>query len=242
MAGRKPAKSTASTRPSTRVERRFLSDYPSCWPRAAERPTPIRSAATSSGWGNRSPVEAIRSLTGVLGDRPVRDYNRHLKAVERWKPASVTWRLPRSTRSTSAWASIGRSCAGRICLVRAHRARSPRGSSAGCCGCAERRCGAGPGDRRRITGSTSSRPIRASGSGRLIVELGSSSIVSASGSDARGQMLEGYRRRAHHDTHPRGRYVVGSTDSCGGASRTDKCASSAGAGWALCTSQRVIAR
>jgi predicted aminopeptidase len=43
--------------------------------------------------GDRSPVDGDPLADGDARDWAVRDYKRHLKAVERWKPASVNLAL-----------------------------------------------------------------------------------------------------------------------------------------------------
>jgi site-specific recombinase XerD len=100
MAGRKPAKSTASNKDPAAEERRaaLLAAYLS-W--LEGRPLAARSRETYAhqvrrylGWlGDRSPVDGDPLAESDARDWAVRDYKRHLKAVERWKPASVNLAL-----------------------------------------------------------------------------------------------------------------------------------------------------
>lgn len=100
MAGRKPAKSTASNKHDAvdgpRVE--ALAAY-LAW--LGGRPLAARSREAYGhqvrrylAWlGDRSPVDGDPLADGAARDWAVRDYKRHLKVVERWKPASVNLAL-----------------------------------------------------------------------------------------------------------------------------------------------------
>jgi site-specific recombinase XerD len=100
MAGRKPAKSTASNKEPVPEERRsaLLSAYLS-W--LESRPLAARSREAYAhqvrrylSWlGDRSLVDGDPLAEADARDWAVRDYKRHLKAVERWKPASVNLAL-----------------------------------------------------------------------------------------------------------------------------------------------------
>jgi site-specific recombinase XerD len=100
MVGRKPAKSTASNKEPVPEERRaaLLEAYLS-W--LEGRPLAARSREAYAhqvrrylAWlGDRSPVDGDPLAEGDARDWAVRDYKRHLKAVERWKPASVNLAL-----------------------------------------------------------------------------------------------------------------------------------------------------
>jgi len=100
MAVRKSAKSTASNKERGPDERRaaLLEAYLS-W--LEGRPLAARSREAYAhqvrrylGWlGDRSPVDGDPLTDGDARDWAVRDYKRHLKAVERWKPASVNLAL-----------------------------------------------------------------------------------------------------------------------------------------------------
>jgi hypothetical protein len=100
MAGRKPAKSTASNKEPASEELRaeLLAGYLS-W--LEGRPLAARSREAYAhqvrrylAWlGDRSPVDGDPLADGDARDWAVRDYKRHLKAVERWKPASVNLAL-----------------------------------------------------------------------------------------------------------------------------------------------------
>jgi site-specific recombinase XerD len=100
MEGRKPAKSTASNKePSPKDRRAALLDGYLSW--LEERPLAARSREAYAhhvrrylAWlGDRSPVDGDPLAEGDARDWAVRDYKRHLKAVERWKPASVNLAL-----------------------------------------------------------------------------------------------------------------------------------------------------
>jgi site-specific recombinase XerD len=100
MAGRKPAKSTASNKdgapsgPRTEALSAYLE-----W--LEGRPLAVRSREAYAhqvrrylAWlGDRSPVDGDPLVDGAARDWAVRDYKRHLKAVQRWKPASVNLAL-----------------------------------------------------------------------------------------------------------------------------------------------------
>lgn len=100
MAARKPAKSTASNKEAVPEERRaaLLEAYVS-W--LEGRPLAARSREAYAhqvrrylAWlGERSPVDGDPLAEADARDWAVRDYKRHLKAVERWKPASVNLAL-----------------------------------------------------------------------------------------------------------------------------------------------------
>jgi site-specific recombinase XerD len=100
MAGRKPGKSTASNKnsPSEGSRAGALSAY-LAW--LEGRPLAARSREAYAhqvgrylAWlGDRSPVDGDPLVNGDARDWAVRDYKRHLKAVERWKPASVNLAL-----------------------------------------------------------------------------------------------------------------------------------------------------
>jgi integrase/recombinase XerC len=100
MAGRKPAKSTASNKEPVSEERRvaLLEAYLS-W--LGGRPLAVRSREAYAhqvrrylAWlGDRSPVDGDPLAEGDARDWAVRDYKRHLKAVEQWRPASVNLAL-----------------------------------------------------------------------------------------------------------------------------------------------------
>jgi site-specific recombinase XerD len=100
MAGRKPGKSTASNKQPGSEDRRaaLLAAYVS-WlegrPLAARsREAYAHQARRYLEWlGDRSPVDGDPLAEGDARDWAVRDYKRHLKAVERWKPASVNLAL-----------------------------------------------------------------------------------------------------------------------------------------------------
>jgi integrase/recombinase XerC len=100
MAGRKPAKSTASNKddPVDGSRSAALSAY-LAW--LEGRPLAARSRQAYGhqvrrylAWlGDRSPVDGDPLADEAARDSAVRDYKRHLKAVERWKPASVNLAL-----------------------------------------------------------------------------------------------------------------------------------------------------
>jgi integrase/recombinase XerC len=100
MASRKPAKSTASNKggPLGGIREARLSGY-LAW--LEGRPLAVRSREAYAhqvrrylAWlGDRSPVDGDPLAEGDARDWAVRDYKRHLKAVERWKPASVNLAL-----------------------------------------------------------------------------------------------------------------------------------------------------
>lgn len=100
MAGRKPGKSTASNKDAVSEERRtgLLEAYLS-W--LEGRPLAARSREAYAhqvrrylAWlGDRSPVDGDPLADGDARDWAVRDYKRHLKVMERWKPASVNLAL-----------------------------------------------------------------------------------------------------------------------------------------------------
>jgi site-specific recombinase XerD len=100
MAGRKPAESTASNKePVPEEHRAALLDAYLGW--LEGRPLAARSRAAYGhqvrgylAWlGDRSPVDGDPLADADARDWAVRDYKRHLKAVERWKPASVNLAL-----------------------------------------------------------------------------------------------------------------------------------------------------
>jgi integrase/recombinase XerC len=100
MADRKPAKSTASNKagvpdgPRAEALNAYLA-----W--LEKRPLAARSREAYAHqvrryltWlGDRSPVDGDPLADGDARDWAVRDYKRHLKAVQRWKPASVNLAL-----------------------------------------------------------------------------------------------------------------------------------------------------
>jgi integrase/recombinase XerC len=100
MAGRKPAKSTASNKvgvpegPGAEALSAYLA-----W--LEGRPLAVRSREAYGhqvrryiAWlGDRSPVDGDPLADDDARDWAVRDYKRHLKAVQRWKPASVNLAL-----------------------------------------------------------------------------------------------------------------------------------------------------
>ena len=100
MAGRKPAKSTASNKDPVQDERRaaLLAAY-LCW--LEGRPLAARSREAYAhqvrrylAWlGDRSLVDGDPLADGDARDWAARDYKRHLKAVQRWKPSSVNLAL-----------------------------------------------------------------------------------------------------------------------------------------------------
>jgi integrase/recombinase XerC len=100
MAARKPAKSTASNKDAVLDGRRaaLLESY-LAW--LEGRPLAARSREAYAhqvrrylAWvGDRSPVDGDPLAEGDARDWAVRDYKRHLKAVEGWKPASVNLAL-----------------------------------------------------------------------------------------------------------------------------------------------------
>ena len=100
MAARKPAKSAASNKEPVPEDRRAaLLDTYLAW--LEKRPLATRSRKTYAHqvrrylvWiGDRSPVDGDPLAESDARDWAVRDYKRHLKAVERWKPASVNLAL-----------------------------------------------------------------------------------------------------------------------------------------------------
>ena len=101
MAGRKPAKSTASNKDQAVDERRvaLLGAYLGVVGGAAvggAKPGGVRAHQVRRYlvWlGARSPVDGDPLAETDARDWAVRDYKRHLKAVERWKPASVNLAL-----------------------------------------------------------------------------------------------------------------------------------------------------
>jgi site-specific recombinase XerD len=100
MAARKPAKPAASNKEPVPEDRRaaLLEAYLS-W--LEGRPLAVRSREAYAhqvgrylAWlGDRSPVDGDPLAEVDARDWAVRDYKRHLKAVERWKPASVNLAL-----------------------------------------------------------------------------------------------------------------------------------------------------
>jgi integrase/recombinase XerC len=100
MAGRKPAKSTASNKadPVSGPRAGALNAY-LAW--LEKRPLAARSREAYAHqvrryltWlGDRSPVDGDPLVDRAARDWAVRDYKRHLKAVARWKPASVNLAL-----------------------------------------------------------------------------------------------------------------------------------------------------
>jgi site-specific recombinase XerD len=100
MAAAKRRKSTASNKdaPIGEVRAEALSAY-LAW--LEGRPLAARSRGAYAhqvrrylAWlGDRSPVDGDPLADGDARDWAVRDYKRHLKAVERWKPASVNLAL-----------------------------------------------------------------------------------------------------------------------------------------------------
>ncbi|MGH2916228.1 MAG: tyrosine-type recombinase/integrase [Solirubrobacteraceae bacterium] len=100
MAARKPAKSSASNKQPVSEDRRagLLEAYLS-W--LEGRPLAVRSREAYAhqvrrylAWlGDRSRVDGDPLVEGDARDWAVRDYKRHLKTVERWKPASVNLAL-----------------------------------------------------------------------------------------------------------------------------------------------------
>ena len=100
MAGRKPAKATASNKEPVPEERRaaLLEAYVA-W--LEGRPLAARSREGYAhqvrrylAWlGDRSAVDGDPLADGDARDWAARDYKRHLKAVERWKPSSVNLAL-----------------------------------------------------------------------------------------------------------------------------------------------------
>jgi integrase/recombinase XerC len=100
MAASEPSDRTASNKESAFDERRaaLLHEYLS-W--LEGRPLAARSRQAYGhqvrrylSWlGDRSPVDGDPLADGAARDWAVRDYKRHLKAVERWKPASVNLAL-----------------------------------------------------------------------------------------------------------------------------------------------------
>jgi hypothetical protein len=100
MAASEPPDSTASnkTDPVGDARTAALSAY-RAW--LAGRPLAARSREAYGhqvrrylAWlGDRSPVDGDPLADGDARDWAVRDYKRHLKAVERWKPASVNLAL-----------------------------------------------------------------------------------------------------------------------------------------------------
>jgi site-specific recombinase XerD len=100
MAARKPGKSTASNKETVPEERRaaLLAAYLR-WLQG--RPLAARSREAYAhqvrrylSWlGDRSPVDGDPLAESDARDWAVRDYKRHLKAVQRWKPASVNLAL-----------------------------------------------------------------------------------------------------------------------------------------------------
>jgi integrase/recombinase XerC len=100
MAGREPTKSAASNKVAIPEGRRtaLLEAYLR-W--LESRPLAARSREAYAhqvgrylAWlGDRSPVDGDPLADGDARDWAVRDYKRHLKAVERWKPASVNLAL-----------------------------------------------------------------------------------------------------------------------------------------------------
>jgi site-specific recombinase XerD len=100
MAARKPAKSAASNKEPVPEDRRAaLLDTYLAW--LEGRPLAARSREAYAHqvrrylvWlGDRSPVDGDPLAESDARDWAVRDYKRHLKAVERWKPASVNLAL-----------------------------------------------------------------------------------------------------------------------------------------------------
>jgi site-specific recombinase XerD len=100
MVASKPPDSTASNKDDLLGERcaKVLAGYVS-W--LEGRPLAARSRQAYGhqvrrylAWlGDRSPVDGDPLVDGAARDWAVRDYKRHLKAVERWKPASVNLAL-----------------------------------------------------------------------------------------------------------------------------------------------------
>ena len=100
MAARKPGKSSASNKqPVPRDDRAALLEAYLSW--LEGRPLAARSREAYAhqvrrylAWlGDRYPVDGDPLADGDARDWAVRDYKRHLKAVERWKPASVNLAL-----------------------------------------------------------------------------------------------------------------------------------------------------
>jgi site-specific recombinase XerD len=100
MAGRKPAKATASNKEPVSADGcAALLDAYLKW--LEGRPLAARSREAYAHqvrrylvWlGGRSPVDGDPLVDGDARDWAVRDYKRHLKAVERWKPASANLAL-----------------------------------------------------------------------------------------------------------------------------------------------------
>src|SRR3954447_23730081 len=100
MAASKPPDRTASNKEPALDDRRaaLLQEYLS-W--LEGRPLAARSRQADGhqvrrypSWlGDRAPVDGDPPADGAARDWAVRDYKRHLKAVERWKPASVNLAL-----------------------------------------------------------------------------------------------------------------------------------------------------
>ena len=100
MAGRKPAESTASNKDASVGEAR--AEALSAYLAGLEgRPLAARSREAYAhqvrrylAWvGDRSPVDGDPLADGDARDWAVRNYKRYLKAVQRWKPASVNLAL-----------------------------------------------------------------------------------------------------------------------------------------------------
>jgi hypothetical protein len=116
VAGRKPAKSTASNKDAAVGEARAaaLSAYLG-WlegrplaPRS--RQAYVHQVGRYVNWlGDRSPVDGDPLLDEAARDWAVRDYKRHLKAVERWKPASANLALA-ALDSFYTLLGLGRPC------------------------------------------------------------------------------------------------------------------------------------
>jgi site-specific recombinase XerD len=100
MAGRKPAKRTASNK-DTRVDAVRAEALTAYLAWLEGRPLAARSRQAYGhqvdrylAWlGDRSKVDGDPLVDEAARDWAVRDYKRHLKAVERWKPASVNLAL-----------------------------------------------------------------------------------------------------------------------------------------------------
>jgi site-specific recombinase XerD len=100
MARRKPAKSTASNKdgapsgPRTEALNAYLAWLEGRALAVRSREAYAHQVRRYLAWlGDRSPVDGDPLVDGAARDWAVRDYKRHLKAVERWKPASVNLAL-----------------------------------------------------------------------------------------------------------------------------------------------------
>jgi Phage integrase, N-terminal SAM-like domain len=153
MAPAKRRKSTASnTEPAGEDRRAALFDGYLGW--LEGRPLAARSREAYGhqvrrylAWlGDRSPVDGDPLVDGDARDWAVRDYKRHLKAVERWKPASVNLALA-ALDSFYTQLGLGRPVVRRENLPAAGAAGDLRGAAASAVADVRAGVGAGSGNR-----------------------------------------------------------------------------------------------